>query len=127
MKKSWKNHGKISTKLRTFESFLDKIDTTMPADPITINELKEAFFSLKTNKSAGYDEVNSNVIKNCFSELNYPLKYLFGKSIEKGVFSNALKLATVTPLFKGGDPTNISNYGPIFILPCFSKILEHSS
>ena len=50
MKKSWKNHGKISTKLRTFESFLDKIDTTMPADPITINELKEAlFFFLKTN------------------------------------------------------------------------------
>ena len=41
----------------------------MPADPITINELKEDFFSLKTNKSPGYDEASSNVIKNCFSEL----------------------------------------------------------
>ena len=28
----------------------------MPADSITINELKEAFFSLKTCKSPGYDE-----------------------------------------------------------------------
>ena len=42
--------GKIPTASRTFESFLNKIDTTMPADPITINELKEAlFFFLKTN------------------------------------------------------------------------------
>ena len=31
----------------------------MPADPITINELKEAFFSIKINKSAAYQEVSS--------------------------------------------------------------------
>ena len=76
--------GKIPTASRTFETFLNKIDTTMPVDPITINELRKAFFSLKTNKSAGYGKVSSNVIKNCLGELNYPLKYLFGKSIEKG-------------------------------------------
>ena len=42
---------KIPTASRTFESFLNKIDTTMPADPVTINELKEAFFPLKANKA----------------------------------------------------------------------------
>ena len=115
---------KIPTASRTFERFLNKIDVTTPADLITINELKEAFFSLKTNKSPGYDEISSNVIINCFSELNDPLKYLFEKSIEKGVFPDALKIARVTPLFKGGDPSNISNYRPISVLPCFSKILE---
>ena len=31
---------KIPTASRTFESFLKKIDTTMPADPVTINEFK---------------------------------------------------------------------------------------
>ena len=36
--------GKTPTASRTFERFLNKIDTTIPADPITINELKEAFF-----------------------------------------------------------------------------------
>ena len=47
---------------RTFESFLNKIDITMPADSITINELKEAFFfPLKTNKGPGYDEISSNL------------------------------------------------------------------
>ena len=50
------------------------MDTTMPAVPTTINELKEAFFSLKTKKSPGYDDISSNVIKNCFSELNDPLR-----------------------------------------------------
>ena len=42
---------KIPTASRVFESFLNKIDTTMPADPVTVNELKEAFFPLKTNKA----------------------------------------------------------------------------
>ena len=75
-------------------------------------------------KNPGYDEISSNIIKNSFSELNYPHKYLFEKSIEKGVFLDVLKIATVTPLFKSGDPSNISNYRPIFVLLCFSKILE---
>ena len=61
-----------------------------------INELKEAFFSLKINKGAGYDEVSSNVITNCFSELNYPLKYLLRESIEKVVFPDALKITSYT-------------------------------
>ena len=68
---------KIPNATRTFQSFLNKIDITMPADSITFNELKESFFSLKTSKSPGYDEISSNVIIKCFSELNEPLKYLF--------------------------------------------------
>ena len=35
---------KIPTATRTSASFLNKIDITMPADSITINELKESFF-----------------------------------------------------------------------------------
>ena len=87
--------------------------------------LKKSFFSLKTIKSPVYDEISSNAIINSFSELNDLLKYLLEKSIETGVFPDTLKIARVTPLFKGGDPTNISNYGPISVLPCFFKILEH--
>ena len=49
----------------------------MSADTIII---KKPFFPLKTNKYPSYDEISSNVIKNCFSELNDPLKCLFEKS-----------------------------------------------
>ena len=36
---------KIPTASRIFESFLSKIDRTMSADSITVNELNEVFFS----------------------------------------------------------------------------------
>ena len=41
---------KIPAALRKFERFLNKIDTTMPANPITTNELKEAFSFLKNKQ-----------------------------------------------------------------------------
>ena len=59
---------------------------TMPTDCVTINEIKQAFLSLKINKSHGCDEISFNVIKNCFSELNMPLKYLFHMSLESEIF-----------------------------------------
>ena len=53
-----------------------------------------------------------------------PLIYLFNLSIEKGVFPDDLKIARVTPIYKGEGSSDVSNYRPISVLPCFSKILE---
>ena len=96
----------------------------MLTDSLAINEVKEAFFSLKINKTPGNDEISFNVIKNCFSELNISFKYLFEMSLESGVFPDKLKIARVIPLFKAGDPANISNYRLISVFPCFAKMLE---
>ena len=35
-----------------------------------------------------------------------------------------MKIAKVIPLSKNGDNENITNYHPIFVLLCFSKLLE---
>ena len=35
-----------------------------------------------------------------------------------------MKVAKVTPIFKNGEKSSISNYRPISVLLCFSKILE---
>ena len=53
-----------------------------------------------------------------------PLKYLFDMSLKSGPFPDKLKIARVILLYKAGDPTNISNYRPISVFPCFFKILE---
>ena len=53
-----------------------------------------------------------------------PLKHLFNHSIEKDVFPDVLKIARVTPICKGDDSSDVGNYIPISVLPCFSKILE---
>ena len=45
-------------------------------------------------------------MKNCFSELSDPLKCLFKKFLEKGVFQDA----QATPPFEFGDPSIITDY-----------------
>ena len=45
-------------------------------------------------------------------------------SFQTGIFPDKLKIAKVTPIYKGGKEDNITNYRPISILPCFSKIYE---
>ena len=109
---------------RPFQSYIEKVDTTMPTSSLTIKEVKEIFSLLEISKSFLYDEIMFNVIKNCFSELNMLLKYLFDMSLESGIFPDKLKLARVIPLYKAADPANIRNYRPISVLPCFSKMLE---
>ena len=53
------------------------------------------------------------------------MQYLFNLSFEKSIFPDSLKLAKVTSVFKAGNNTELHNYRPISVLPCFSKILEH--
>ena len=96
----------------------------MKTKPLSMNELKDALYSLKSNKSPGYDGISYNVIKKSFGNLFEPLKYLFNLSIEKGVFPDDLKIARVTPIYKGEGSSDVSNYRPISLLPCFPKILE---
>ena len=107
-----------------FKSFLRRVNTTLPSQSLSITELKNAFFSLKTNKSSGADKINFNVIKHCFGKLCGPRKYLFDSSLQSGVFPDLLKIAIVSPVFKPGDIADISNYRPISVVPCFSKILD---
>ena len=91
---------------------------------MSINELKDAFFSLQTNKSLGHDEISFDVIKSCFGSLSKPLLHIFRLSLEEGIFPDDLKAAKVTPIFKAGDENDFGNYWPISVLSCFSKILE---
>ena len=108
---------------RSFKSYVPKSNSTMLTGPISVNKLKNAFFSTKTNKCPGNDEINSNVIRSCFGELYEPLQYLFNLSFEKSIFPDGIKIAKCTPVFKAGNNTELSNYRPISVLPCFSKIL----
>ena len=115
---------KVPNSSNSFTSSLNQTRSIMEKNSFSINELKEAFFSLKTNKCPGYDDMNFNFAKKCFEEINEPLKHLFNLSLENGIFPEKMKIAKVIPLFKNGDPENITNYRPISVLPCFSKVLE---
>ena len=56
--------------------------------------------------------------------INMPLKYLFDMFLESEIFPDKLKIPRLIPIYKAGDPANISNYRYISVLLCFSKMLE---
>ena len=114
----------IGTSNKSFNEYIEKHGTTQPEKVISVNEFKDAFFSLKINKSAGYDDISFNVVKKCFGVLHKPRLYIFNLSLQTGTFPDKRKIARVTPLFKGGENYELGNYMPISALPCFSKILE---
>ena len=57
-------------------------------------------------------------------EIFFILKHILNISLAKGIFPGKLKIARVTPIFKKGNNTLVTNYRPISILPCLSKSLE---
>ena len=52
------------------------------------------------------------------------LSTLVNSAMTLGIFPEKLKLSKVIPLFKKGDKLDVSNYRPISILTCFTKIFE---
>ena len=86
--------------------------------------LRTHCFSLKINKSAGYDDISFNVVKKCFGVLHQPLLRTFNLSLRTGIFPDKLRIAKVIPLYKRSENYEFGNYRPISVLPCFSKILE---
>ena len=91
---------------------------------MTVNELKDTFFSVKLNKRPGYDEVSFNAIKKWFGSLHKPLLHISNASLQNGTFPDELEIGRVTRLFKNGSDSDLGNYRPISVLPCFSKIYE---
>ena len=80
--------------------------------------------SFRNNTASGIDDFSPRIIKCIIKEISKPLCHIFNLSLSTGIFPDKLKIARVTPVFKSGDKCELSNYRPISVLSCFSKILE---
>ena len=65
-----------------------------------------------------------NLLKQIIYTIAAPLEHIFNLSLSTGTCPNLLKIANVIPIYKKDDPTQISNYRPISLLPSISKLLE---
>ena len=99
--------NKIPSNEKDFESFVKQTNNIMPTEELTDNELKIAFFSLKTNKSLGYDNISYDVLIKCYDLISKPLKQIFELSLSTGIFPNKLKIAKVTPVYKAEETHQI--------------------
>ena len=119
--------NKIPTPKRTSTDYLSNIPSSNASlflAPTTPTELLNLIAELPNKKSAGYDKINNILLKNLKLELAEPLSIVFNKSMKKGIFPDAMKLADTVPLYKSKERYIIDNYRQISLLITLSKILE---
>ena len=114
------NKKHFETYLKTNPNNTFKFAYTTPKKVI------EAIKQMKSSNSCGYDEMNTTIIKLCCNEISKPLCKVINQSFDSGIFPNKLKISKVIPLLKNNDSdaTNLTNYRPISLLPCLSKVIE---
>ena len=92
--------------------------------PIVELDIAKIIDKFDPNKSAGHDNIGNFIIKKVKSEIIKPLTQIFNLSLSSGIVPEKLKVAKVIPIYKKDDSALFSNYSPVSLLPCFSKILE---
>ena len=96
----------------TFKSYLPTVNTTLKETVLSKNEFEEAFKTLKRNKAPGHDGLDVNIITSVYEFIKKTLLKIVNESTK------------ATPIFKSGKKELLTNYRPISVLSCFSKIWE---
>ena len=108
-----------------FEHYLEGAIIEQPIfNPTDSNGVKTIRNGLKNSSSTGWDNIPTNVIKAVSGTIVAPLTQLINKSLQQGIFPDALKIAKISPIYKSKSKTDIKNYRPISVLPVISKVFE---
>ena len=92
--------------------------------PVVAEETTKIVSKFNPNKSPGHDGIGNFIIKKVIHEISEPLTDIFNLSLSTGIVPYELKIAKVIPIYKKDDAEIFSNYRPVSVLPCLSKILE---
>ena len=92
--------------------------------PVDQELVMKTINKLNTKKATGVDNLPPKILQVAAEAISAPLSNIFNKSIKNGQFSDDLKDAQVSPLFKKDDPFIKKNYRPVSILNSHSKIFE---
>ena len=79
---------------------------------------------MKPMKAPGHDSIDTKIIHLCPDMFAENLSKIFNNAILQGVYPDAMKIAKVIALCKGGIISNPNNYRPISLLSHFDKIFE---
>lgn len=79
---------------------------------------------LQTNKAVGPDAISHKMLKTIMYTIVKPLCLLFNHSLTDCAFPCSWKISYVLSIFKKGDSSQMSNYRPVSLLSCVSKVME---
>lgn len=103
----------------------DRVANSMFIERFTEMEIEELIRRrLKPKMSTGPDEIPAKILKEAAFVVLPILTHLVNSSFQSGSFPHRLKVSRVIPVFKKGSRTDMSNYRPVAINSCFSKIFE---
>ena len=92
--------------------------------PFTLREIYKVIDNLDNNKAPGPGYINAWALKSGKYALGTHLQIIFNDCIQEKVFPTILKDAPITPIFKKGDVSVLTNYRPISVTPIFAKVFE---
>ena len=101
------------------KSWMDE-STIFSIPSVTERDAVSYLLKIDSNKSTGFDDINSRLFKLTAPFIAPSIAKLINLSFSSNVFPSRRKTAKVTPIFKSGDPADVTNYRPISILPMLS-------
>ena len=91
---------------------------------VTKHWVLTSFKGIKEARASGPDKIPAKILKGAAELIWVPLALIFNESLWKGVFPEKWKVARVTPIFKSGQQSEMSNYRPISVLSGVSRLFE---
>ena len=104
--------------LKTYHNKIFKFKEIDPESIITVIN------SLTNKSSVGIDCISTILLKCITPSIIKPLTLITNQIMKTGVFPNKSKVAKVIPIYKKDDPTQVTNYRPISLLPVLLKVVE---
>ena len=85
--------------------YVNSVNDSIVVQHVSVAQVRNVITSLK-DSSPGWDDLSPFVIKQYVE----PITVLINNSFYHGIFPDELKLASVVPILKSGDSSNINNY-----------------
>ena len=95
-----------------------KTDYILSSFEVSAENIERIISKLNPKKAHGFDGIYIAFIKSCSQEIAFPLKIIFSKCLEVGIYPDKWKHANVQPVHKKNSRQTVSNYRPI---PPFEK------
>ena len=96
-----------------------------PLIKVNVKGVLKLLKDIKPHKATGPDNIPGRLLKEAAEELAPGQAHLFQISVDYGKIPLDWKSALVTPVFKKGNCSTLSNYWPISLTAIVYKILEH--
>ena len=113
------------TSFKSFSTYLNKrVSSSIYLNIPNHTKIFNAIYSLKNNKTVGHDDIPTFFLRIASSVIIPYLQVFIEFCFTEGVFPKNCTIARIVPIFKKEERDKPTNYRPISILNCFSKIFE---